>query len=260
MRTAKPNPFLVSASVHGADESRGYPFSIPAIRSLKTLKFHPHVTFFIGENGSGKSTLLEAIAIRMKFNAEGGGKNEGGREGDFSFSTHDSHSELHEYLTLEKSKDPPSDGYFLRAESFYNLSTQIENRGGLSRAYGGRSPHEQSHGEAFFNTMTQRFHGHGVYILDEPEAALSPSRQMSCLTVMHSLISRHSQFIIATHSPILMAYPDALIYEFSEKGIRKVDYEQTEHYAITREFLLRKDKMLKILLEDDESKNQKPKT
>lgn len=238
---------------------KAYPFSIPSIKALKTLKLHPKVTFLIGENGSGKSTLLEGLAVAAGFNAEGGSKN-------FAFSTRASHSVLSEFLELDKGNgfSKPRDGFFLRAESYFNVATEIEqlDKGGgnaprLIDAYGKISLHEQSHGESFIALLGKRFRGQGLYLLDEPEAALSPSRQMTCLTLIHQLVQRHSQFIIATHSPILMAYPDSLIYEFSEKGIRKVDYEQTEHYAITREFLLRKEKMLKILLEEEQGTNEK---
>jgi predicted ATPase len=209
------------------------------------LEVSPAVTFFIGENGSGKSTLLEAIATRFGFNAEGGNKN-------FNFATNETHSDLHDYITLERGASYPSDGFFLRAESFYNVATEID-RIGVERAYGGRSLHQQSHGEAFLALMQHRFQGDGIYILDEPEAALSPQRQLSVLTLMHRLVYHHSQLIIATHSPILLAYPNARIYQFSETGISEVSYTDTEHYQITKNFLNRPEHMLNFLLSDEDA-------
>jgi predicted ATPase len=230
-----------------------YPFCIPAVRNLERLAFSPAVTFFIGENGSGKSTLMEAIATRYGYNAEGGSKN-------FNFSTEDTHSDLHDYITLERGALHPSDGFFLRAESFYNVATQIDQLG-VKRAYGGRSLHGQSHGEAFLSLLQHRFQGDGVYLLDEPEAALSPQRQLSVLTLLHRLVYHQSQLIIATHSPILLAYPNALIYQFSESGIAEIAYTETEHYQVTRDFLNRHERMIELLISaedaDLESKRRK---
>lgn len=220
-----------------------YPFSLPVVRALETLKFHPDVTFFIGENGMGKSTLLEAIAQLMRFNPEGGSKNT-------LFSTRETHSNLVEYLKPGKSFKAPKDGFFLRAESFYNVATYIDDVD-YAGAYGGKSLHEQSHGESFLSLLNFRFHGNGLYLLDEPEAALSPSRQLAVLALIHRLVKANSQFIIATHSPILMAYPEAKILLFSEAGIHEVSYEETDAYRVTRDFFDRREQMLKILLEDD---------
>ncbi len=221
-----------------------YPFSLPAVRSLEQIDLHPRVNFFVGENGSGKSTLLEAIAVSLGFNAEGGTKN-------FNFGTRRSHSVLHEYLRIAKGIRRPRDGYFLRAESFFNVATEIEKLdedplGGppIIGAYGNRSLHEQSHGESFLALMMERFRGQGLYILDEPEAALSPQRQLATLVRMRDLVEEHSQFIIATHSPILMAYPDASIFHCGKDGIEPIAYQDTEHYRVTREFLLDPQRML----------------
>lgn len=218
-----------------------YPFCIPAIRKLKTLKFHPDVTFFVGENGSGKSTLIEAIAVGLGFNPEGGTKQS-------QFTTSRTHSELHRHLRLVRSFKKPGDEYFLRAESFYNLATFMEETGYL-RGYGGKSLHQQSHGESFMATLLNKLTGGGLYIMDEPEAALSPSRQMAALSAIHHLIEQNSQFIIATHSPILLAYPRACIYQLDDQGLRKIEYEETEHYSVTRQFLNDHKQLLKILME-----------
>ena len=225
-----------------------YPFCLPAVKTLQRIDLHPKVTFFVGENGSGKSTLLEAIAVSLGFNAEGGSKN-------FRFDTRRSHSVLNEYLRIAKGVKRPQDGFFLRAESFFNVATEIERLdqgpGGppVIDSYGGRSLHEQSHGESFLALMLQRFGGRGIYILDEPEAALSPQRQLAVLSRMHDLVLDDSQFIIATHSPILMAYPDACIYRCDKDGLTQVAYQDTEHFKITRDFLANPERMLKILME-----------
>ena len=227
------------------DSENRYPFTLNAVRSLKCLEFHPNVTFIVGENGSGKSTLLEAIAVAYGFNPEGGSRN-------FNFSTANTHSELHKYITVGKGISRPKDGFFLRAESFYNLASNIdelEKGGGMLGSYGGTSLHEQSHGESFMSLILNRLGGRGIYIFDEPEAALSPNRQLTLLRAIHELVNENSQFIIATHSPILMAYPNALIYNVDE-AYEITDYKDTDHYRTTRDFLNNTDRMLKLLLED----------
>jgi predicted ATPase len=227
-----------------------YPFSLPAIRNLDLIAFHPAVTFIVGENGSGKSTLLEAIAVALGFNAEGGTKN-------FRFGTRASHSTLYEYVRIAKGTRRPRNGFFLRAESFFNVATEIERLdegpGGppIIGAYGGRSLHEQSHGEAFIALMTNRFSANGLYVLDEPEAALSPQRQLEALRRIHDLSSDGAQFIIATHSPILMAYPNATIYACSPDGLSRVGYDETEHYKVMHDFMKNPSRMLEVLLAPD---------
>lgn len=219
-----------------------YPFSLPAVRNLDVLPLHPAVTFFVGENGSGKSTLLEAIAIAWGFNPEGGTRN-------FNFATHHSHSELHEFIRLSRGFVRPRDGFFLRAESFFNVATEIERLGPeVIHSYGSRSLHEQSHGESFVALMLNRFRGNGLYILDEPEAALSPTRQMTMIARMHELVGQQSQFIIATHSPIIMAYPNAQILLIDATGIKPVQYTETEHFLLTRDFLNRYEKYIRELV------------
>lgn len=226
-----------------------YPFCLPAVRSLGTLELHPKVTFLVGENGSGKSTLLEAIAVSLGFNAEGGTRN-------FRFGTRSSHSVLHEFIRVAKGFRRPKDGFFLRAESFFNVATEIENLDAAPSfsppvidSYGGRSLHEQSHGESFLALMMHRFGGHGLYLLDEPEAAISPQRQLSVLSRIHDLVNDDSQFIIATHSPILMAYPASWIYTCSSSGLSRIDYYDTEHYQVTHDFLSNPERMLRVLFE-----------
>lgn len=228
-----------------------YPFSLNAVKNMKELKFHPGVTFLVGENGSGKSTILEAIATSYGFNPEGGTKN-------FNFSSYDSHSVLQDYLTVAKSAKRPKDGFFLRAESFYNVASHIEELdriGGGSpiiNSYGGVSLHEQSHGESFLSLFLHKFQGNSLYILDEPEAALSPSRQLTMIARLHELVEEGCQFIIATHSPILMAYPKAKIYEITD-GYKEVSYKETEHFQVTKAFLDAPERMLKILMENNET-------
>lgn len=228
-----------------------YPFNLNAVRTLHTLKIHPKVTYLIGENGSGKSTLLEAIAVALGFNPEGGTKN-------FNFTTRPSHSPLHQYLRVARGSKRVNDGYFFRAESFFNVASEIERLdsepyGGnrVIDSYGGMSLHEQSHGESFLALMVNRFGGNGLYILDEPEAALSPQRQLAVLLIIHNLVLKDSQFLIATHSPILMAYPDACIYSFGPDGIVETTYEGTEHFLVTRDFLLNRERMLQMLFEGE---------
>ena len=221
-----------------------FPFCIPTIKELDFLEFHPDVTFFVGENGSGKSTLLEAIAVAMGLNPEGGNKNT-------NFTTERTHSELGDYLKTIKSYKRPKDYYFLRAESFYNVATYMDNLiPPPIQGYGGKSLHKQSHGESFMATITNKLHGNGLYLMDEPEAALSPTKQMTAISVIHELVKKNSQLIIATHSPILLAYPRAKIYHFSKSGIHETSYEDTEHFEVTKDFLNRHEMMTKILMDD----------
>jgi predicted ATPase len=226
--------YIRSVRLEKLTEELGYTAELPAVRSLSVmeeLELRTSVTYFVGENGTGKSTLLEAIAVKYGFNAEGGSLN-------FSFATKETHSPLHSAIKLVRGIERPKTGFFLRAESFYNAASYVDTLGyEILQAYGGKSLHEQSHGESFFSLVMNRFTDHGLYILDEPEAALSPSRQMSLLIRINELVKQGTQFIIATHSPIILAYPDSVIYELTENGIAETAYEDTETYSVMKAFM-----------------------
>lgn len=221
-----------------------YPFALPALRGWDRLMMHPKVTYFVGENGSGKSTLVEAIAGAYGLNPEGGSR-------DHMFATRETHSPLHKHLRLARAPRRAKDAFFLRAESFYTFSTYIDDEGNRSRM-GGHALHKLSHGQSFTALIENRFQGNGLYILDEPEAALSPNRQLSFLSPLNELVGQGSQFIIATHSPILLAYPDATIYELSEHGVHPARYEDLEHVQVTRNFLNRPEVFLDVLFKQDD--------
>ena len=225
-----------------------YPFSIPFIRQMEELDMDAPVTFFVGENGAGKSTLLEAIADQIGFNPAGGST-----QNYKSYEVDQSDSALGDYVKLSW-WPKVTNGFFLRAETFYQFASHLDetDENGF-KAYGGKSLHHQSHGESFFSLFQHRFTGQAIYLLDEPEAALSPTRQLAFLTLMNDLVKQGNvQFIIATHSPILLGYPGAVIYQFDEDGIEQVEYEETEHYQVTSYFLQYREKMLKDLFEDEE--------
>ncbi|MGE6575365.1 AAA family ATPase [Paenibacillus xylanexedens] len=229
---------LLSSKIENRNQ---YPFDIPAIRSLERLELTNNVTFFVGENGSGKSTLLEGIAHQCGFNTAGGGRNN-------AYETYASESSLGNYLRLAW-LPKITNGFFMRSESFYQFASHVDAMPESLQYYGGRSLHEQSHGESFLNLFVNRFSSKGIYLLDEPEAALSPARQLSLLRILHDL-SGTSQFIIATHSPILLGYPGAEILSFDDSHIQEVAYEETDHYQITRSFLENRDRMLNELFKD----------
>jgi predicted ATPase len=246
----RPGPYLLHAEllrnvVPSFDE---YPYRLPVVRNFERLAFHPKVTFFVGENGSGKSTVLEALAVAYGLNPEGGTRN-------FNFQTRGSHSSLADSLRLSKAAGVLGDAFFLRAESYFNVATEIERldqeqSGGppIISYYGGVSLHEQSHGESFFALFKNRFRHHGLYFLDEPEAALSPTRQLEFLALLHDFVLGGAQFVIATHSPIILAYSNATILLFDGSGIREVAYTDTDHYKVTRGFLSNHKAMLNELL------------
>ncbi|CCF15676.1 AAA ATPase [Brevibacillus laterosporus GI-9] len=219
-----------------------YPFSIPALQNLESLSFDKNITFFVGENGSGKSTLLEAIAYQCDFHTAGGGRHN-------YYEVDASDAPLGEYIQLSW-LPKITNGFFLRAETFYQFASHIDSINGTG-SYGGRSLHAQSHGESFLSLFRNRFGHKAIYLLDEPEAALSPARQLSLLRLMKDL-ERSAQFIIATHSPILLAFPGAQIYNFDQSPIATTSYEQTLHYQITKRFLENKEAMLAELFRDED--------
>ncbi len=228
-------------------EEDSYLHRVEALKEVESMDFHRPVTFFAGENGTGKSTLLEAVASAWGLNPEGGSRN-------FRFSTRDTHSSLYRGMRLRKGWRQPEDHFFLRAESFYNVATQVEEyRAGddpsvYYQQYGGRSLHEQSHGESFLALVQNRFRGKGFYLLDEPEAALSPQRQLTLLICLHRLAREGSQFLIASHSPILLGMPEAEILSFDEGRISPVSYEETQSYQVTEMFLNHREYLLERLL------------
>jgi predicted ATPase len=239
--------FIRSIEVPGAIDADAFPWTLPAVAALADgLALDPRVTFLVGENGSGKSTLIEAFATAAGLNPEGGSSN-------FSYSTRDSHSDLARSLRLVRSGRRPRTDYFLRAESFFTAATyldqlQEEDENAL-KSYGGRSLHEQSHGESFLALLLHRFGPDGLYFLDEPEAALSAQNCLTCLRRMHELVGAGSQFIVATHSPILLAYPGATIYECGEEGLARVDYDDAGPVRLTRGFLAAPERFLSLLID-----------
>lgn len=232
-----------------------YPFILPAVTwlgSTGALPLAPGVTFLVGENGTGKSTLIEAIAVAAGFNPEGGSQN-------FRFATRASESSLGDHLILTWGVRKPRTGFFLRAESYYNVASEIERLNEdpgsppLLPAYGGVSPHERSHGESFVDLITHRFRPRGLYLLDEPEAALSVRGCMAVLARFAELVEQGCQLVVATHSPILLALPGAVIYQIGEAGeIQRIGYDQALPVQLTREFLGAPEKFLRYLLTDDE--------
>lgn len=225
------------------DVSR-YPYNIVALSNFDEMDFPGRVTFFVGENGSGKSTLLEGIANQCGFNSAGGSRNN-------LYNTHASESAFGDSLQLSWMPKVTS-GFFLRSESFYQFASYIDSLEDPDKytPYGGKSLHEQSHGESFLALFKNRFGYKGIYLLDEPEAALSPVRQLSLLRILKDL-EKNSQFIIATHSPILLAYPGATIYSFDNGAIEPIDYESTSHYIVTKKFLSQREAMLRELFLDN---------
>jgi len=227
-----------------------YPFNVPALASCETLDLNQNVTFFVGENGTGKSTLLEAIAYQCGFGIGGGDRN-------YDIGLSDESRSLASVLTLAW-MPKINQGFFLRAETFFDFAKHLDEMakdpysggGMVYNRFGGKSLNKQSHGEAFFSLFTNRFDGRSIFILDEPEAALSPQRQLAFLGIMHDLEKEGAQFIIATHSPILMAYPGAKIYEFDDEGITPINYGETDHYRLTKAFLANPERFFRELFSE----------
>lgn len=238
------DPLLCSITI-ALDEQADttiYPFCVPIIKATNYITFTKPVTFFIGENGAGKSTILEGIANNIGLGTEGGSKN-------IQFTTTSAQQSLGHYMHLSWSHKP-YDSYFFRAESFFNVANYLDSIGG-NKPYGDKSLHHQSHGESFFSFFSNRLGDNGIYLLDEPEAALSPQRQLALLRIIHSLVKQNTaQFIIATHSPILLAYPDATIYSCDNEKLQEIAYTQTDHYQITRNFLNNTELYLKNILDE----------
>lgn len=235
-------PYLQEIAIKDGsiDSFDSYPFNIPAIKMMPAIKFHADVTFIVGENGSGKSTFIESLAQWLGLSKEGG-------------SNHSQVEEkpgpsLSSYFKGSRSYRRPSDYFFLRAESLYNVATYLDEVGEVAKNYGVKSLHECSHGESFLAIMANRLSGNGLYIFDEPEAALSPTRQLTALSLIDNLVKKNSQFIIATHSPILMAYPRAKIYQFDDMGVSEINYEDSEQFRITKSFLNNHETMMQNLL------------
>ena len=227
-----------------------YIYNLSVIKNLKKIEFKQPITIFVGENGLGKSTLIEAIATKCGFNAEGGSKN-------FNFSTRQTESDLNKYIKIIKGPYMPRDGYFLRSESIYNVASNIDNLDEvkcnappISSAYGWKSLHSQSHGESFLSIFFKRFMGNGLYILDESEAALSPVSQMSLIIRINQLVNLNSQFIIATHSPILLAIPNAQVFEIKEDGIYEKKYFETQHFKTIKNFFENTEKTVDSLINE----------
>ena len=245
MSAPAAQPLLRAVRMEDQGET-GFPWDLPAVRSLaaRDLELHPEVTFLVGENGSGKSTLIEAIAAKLDLDAEGG-------DIDRSYDERVADSELHRALRLVRGSRRPSMRYFLRAESFFNVAREVDQRPGEIARHGGRRLHEMSHGESFLALVNERFYPDGLFVLDEPEAALSPTGQLGLLRRMRELALDGAQFVVATHSPILLAYPGALIYELLPGGLEVVAYEETEHYRLTRAFLEAPERFIHELFRGD---------
>jgi predicted ATPase len=249
----KREPFLRAIELRRADvtDRRRYPFSVPAIAALRELPLHPQVTFFVGESGTGKSTLLEAIAVAAKLNLQKPLRHLTGKGG----------ADLGALLQLVRGSRRPKKGCFLRAETFINLATEVDRmareereRKPIRLVPRGKAPNEEPHREfPFLNLLSKRFHADGLYVIDGPEAALSPQRQLGFLVMLDGLVRRkRCQLIIATHSPVILAYPLATLYRLDDVGIAPIQYEHTKHYSLMKDFILHRDRYLRQLFEGED--------
>jgi predicted ATPase len=246
MRVTPGSPFLTHISLREERRQPGiHPFDIPLLRDGLNLSLSTPVTFLVGENGSGKSTLMEALAWSVGFGTQGGNR-------DHQFSENVDGHTLGRALRLDW-RQRTTTGFFLRAETFFNFATHLDTAGSTFSAYGGESLHLKSHGEAFLALFENRFED-GLYLLDEPEAALSPQRQLAFLRILHQLTApRIAQFVIATHSPLLMAFPGASVLSLDGGVIEQVDYRDTDHYRVTRDFLASPERFLRHLFDDPDA-------
>ncbi len=244
--------YLSSFSIDDDIPQGEYYADLPIVRQIQKagkFQFTKPVTFFVGENGIGKSSIIEALAVAAGFNPEGGTL-------FYSFHTNDSHSSLYRHVRVSRGVRRNTDGFFLRAESFYNAATYLDETAkdapeGVDpyASYGGKSFHNQSHGESFLALALNRFSGRGLFILDEPEAALSPLGQLKLLRVLYEKVQEGAQFIISTHSPILISLPDADVVQLDENGLQHLPYQETEHFKVVSNFMMNSERMLRILLE-----------
>jgi predicted ATPase len=240
-----PHAPFVRAVLLSAREAGDYSDELPALRGVERIELHPRVTFFVGENGSGKSTLVEALAGALGLNREGGG-----RAYQFRFSTRASHARLSRRVAVEWAGLPPRNSFFLRAESVFNLATAVESTGSvgeMQKVYD-RPIHEQSHGESFLDIAMNRLAPNGLYVLDEPEAALSLRGQLALMQRMHELLAADCQFVVATHSPVLLGLPDAAILLLDDEGLRAIEYDDAPQVQLTRAFLEAPERFFRELL------------
>jgi predicted ATPase len=246
---------LIDAAIKWAEveDRECYPFCLNAIAMTERLDLRASVTIFVGENGAGKSTFLEALAMALGCNAEGGSRN-------FRFSTMDTHTSLHDYLRIAKDSKPIRDVFFYRAETYYNFASEMKKLDAepsfdpeIKHAYGGKELHQLSHGQSVIQLFRHRFRSNGVYIMDEPEAALSPGRQLEVIVHVQRLAAAGAQFIIATHSPILMAIPGAKIYEVRDDGLSEADYDSLDQVAIYKRMLNDRKRFVQSLIADETS-------
>jgi predicted ATPase len=235
-------PFLRSFAL-SSRPAGDYTDELPALQAVERVDLDPRVTFFVGENGSGKSTLVEALAVALRLNPEGGS-----RSYQLAFSTRASHSRLHRRVELEWLGLPPRNSFFLRAESVFNLASEVEREHREMHDVYDRPLHEQSHGESFLDIALNRLAPNGLYLFDEPEAALSLRGQLALMRRMHELLAQDAQFVVATHSPVLLGFPDALVYLLDENGLREIEYDEAPQVELTRAFLDGPERFLRELL------------
>ncbi|WP_411279282.1 AAA family ATPase [Gemmatimonas sp.] len=246
MRGSLGSPFLTHLELREERVQRGlHPFEIPLLQHSMAIEFTTPVTFLVGENGSGKSTLLEALAWSVGFGAQGGNRDHRGAD-----DADDAEGSVLGRALRVGWRQRTTEGFFMRAETFFNFATTLESLDSNFARYGGESLHAKSHGEAFLSLFEHRFDD-GLFLLDEPEAALSPQRQLAFLQILHRLtVTREAQFVIATHSPMLLAFPGATVLSLDGGVIEPIDYRDTDHFRITRDFLAAPERFFRYLFEE----------